>query len=117
MNGDQFGGCSEGSAEHMNTRWDRLLDYLTGSGWERGAGVWTKETPTWHYTWLQPGTTGTSEAILFRSKAGVAVSLDSMEVFYVRDERRCLDVAAGVNAGKHPPSPPPNEEGARCGSL
>jgi hypothetical protein len=100
-----------------NARWDRLLEYLDRSGWERGAGAWTEKTPAWRYTWLQLGTTGASEAILLRRKAGVTASHASLEGFSVGDERRCLEVAADVNADRHPPSPPPNSKGARWGSL
>jgi hypothetical protein len=102
----------------VNTRWNRLIEYLSANGWKQTPGLWWLEKGGWIYTWFQPGTTGTPEAMLVRRKQGKAMDPEDLELFLIRNEKRCLEIAANLNHDQHlPPLSPDLKTGNRVSYL
>jgi hypothetical protein len=98
----------------------RLFEYLDADGWLETPGTRTARKGGWIYAW-QAGLPGMLDdtALLVRHlcqrEEGAALEL---ELFIVKGEARCLEVASELHEGKHPASPQPDPRtGKRIGYL
>jgi hypothetical protein len=93
---------------------NKLLQYLDDSGWTKTeAGTRRIEKGGWVYDW-QAGSAWTD---LWRWHPG-KTSWHEIEIFTIRSEDQCIEIARKINADEHPCSPEPNpRSGRRIASL
>lgn len=81
-----------------------LLEFLDATGWSSSPGVRSAVKGGWIYHWHLE-TAVFPHPLLIRRPYGERPNIDAIEAFVIRDEERCLEVAANLNHGEHPPAP------------